>query len=94
MESEIHRTRTLNDFREYNAFKLVPGGRWLLVGHLYGLVCYYDLDLEDLNPIPLIAPDEADQGALQGVDAFDIYVDPEAPELQFKIVVSGKGESK
>ncbi len=84
--------RTL-EYRNTNAFKLVPGGRWLLIGDFDGLVSYYDLDCRDLKPIPLIAPEGADRGACQDVDALDIYVDPEAPVLQFKVVVTGLGES-
>ncbi len=79
---------------EFSILKLVPGGRWVLVGYIYGSVCYYDLDSQRLEQSrSFIEPPSDIGGHYQDVDALDIYVDQEAPVFQFKVVVSGIGES-
>lgn len=88
-----HRLRTLRK-QELVAFRLVPGGRWLLVGHPHGLLCCYDLHSEDLLCAQLIRPSEDAKGFQQDLHGLDIDIDQDAAGLEFKIVRCGIGEQE
>ncbi len=72
--------------------KLVPGGRWLLAGHLYGRIRCYDLNSENPEPVQLIRPSKDVKGSSQDVTGFDIDRGENTSSLEFKIAMSGTGE--
>lgn len=74
-------------------FKLVPGGRWLLVGHENGAVRYYDLDSKDPKLLPLTPRSSTAGEIINGVKDLEICVNEDAPRLEFKLVVRKSSES-
>ncbi len=75
-----------------NAFKLVPGGRWLLVGGKDSSVGYYDLDSEDLERVPLVPPLRELTGVGYQNIGLEVHVDQDASRLEFKLAVNRAGE--
>lgn len=73
--------------------KLVPGGRWLLVGNENGAVNYYDLDSKGLKRLPLIPRSSTTGEIINGVKDLEIYVNEDAPRLEFKLVMRKSSES-
>lgn len=88
-KSIIHpRSRTLKRFsKDLRITRIIPGGRWLLAGAKYGLLYYYDLDIEDPEPIRLIGPDPKNRipGDSQRVAFLDFFVEPGYPPSEFTI---------
>jgi hypothetical protein len=74
------------------AFKIVPGGRWLLVLYLDGSVWYYDLNSEVPEQLPLDSPTKCLEGNVGLAGKLAVYVDQDASEGEFKFAVYRTGE--
>lgn len=74
--------------------KLVPGGRWLLIGYPSAVV--HVLDLDDTNPAPrvLYDPREFDrEPPKQSVDTdYAFWIDRSKPSLSFRVAACIRGE--
>lgn len=87
------RIRTLPN-QSFAVPRLVPGGRWLLVGYPQGRLCYYDLDSESLKCVDLIQPSKDVKGSYQDINGLDTDMDQDAPTLEFKIAMCGTSEKR
>lgn len=92
------RIRTLDHRdRHYSSseivFKLVPGGRWLLVLFKDGSVWYYDLNLSEPERLPLIPPSMFFEGPTKRVGNIAVFVDRDASGAGFKLALYRTGES-
>lgn len=69
------------------AFKLVPGGRWLLqaVDGSHGRIAYHDLDSPDAPALGLIEPPNHDEQIYFG--KIDLAVDDSKPLLTFDLAI-------
>lgn len=73
--------------------RIITGGRWLLAGDKHSSIYYYDLDLENPEPVHLISPDARNPvpGDHQRVDLIDFFVEPGFPPSEFTIAFVGGG---
>ncbi|KAF9448986.1 hypothetical protein P691DRAFT_759451 [Macrolepiota fuliginosa MF-IS2] len=83
------RARFLNVSIETECWELLPGGRWLITGLGEGIVNFYDLNMEEPVPRPLLRPSPS----VEGIQWIATSINYKAPVLEFTVALSYSGTS-